>query len=52
MRKIRNLDISIVISINIWQKIAKNQRKKRRLESATSAIKWDILQRTIGQDRR
>ena len=34
-----SLDASTAMFMNIWQRIARSQRQKRRLESATSATK-------------
>ena len=43
--KIENLGISIVIFMDIWQRISGN---RRRPESAISAIKCDTLQKIVG----
>jgi len=45
MTKIGSLDDLIVMSMDIWQRIAGSQKKRRKLGSVTSAIKWDTLQR-------
>jgi len=37
--KIGNLDVLIAIFIDIWQRIAGNQRNKRKLGSVTSTTK-------------
>ena len=50
--KTESQDASTTISIDIWQKIVKSQRKKKKPESATSTTKWDILQRITGQNKR
>jgi len=39
MTKTENLYISITMYINIWQRIANSQRKKRKSESATNVTK-------------
>jgi len=41
--KTGSLDALIVMYIDIWQRIAENQRKKKRLENVTNMTKWDIL---------
>ena len=52
MTKIGSLDASIAMSMDIWQRIVRSQQKEKKPKSVTRAIKWDILQRTAGQDRR
>lgn len=46
------LDALTAIYTDIWQKTAENQRKKKKLKSVTNITKWNISQRTAGQDRR
>ena len=50
MTKMGNLDASIATYIDIWQRIARSQRKKRKLESARNITKQDTLQKTAGKN--
>ena len=52
IKKIGSLYDSIAMSMDIWQRVIRSQQKKKKPESVTSAIKQNILQRTIGQNRR
>ena len=47
-----SLDTSITIYIDIWQKIAEGQEKRRIIRSIISTNKQDTLLRTAKQDKR
>ena len=52
MTKMENLNVSIVMYTDTWQRIVESQRRRKKPESATNVIKQNTSQKTAGQNRR
>ena len=50
--KMRNQDVSIAMFMDIWQRIAKRRKRRKRLGNATNITKWDTQQKDVRQSRK